>query len=177
MDYKEFVKCYEDFPKEGVVFWDFTYLLKDVEARNAVICEMLGFLKDKNINKIAAVEAKGFTVGSILSHEMKLPLVLIRKPDLIPNEVYSESFIKEYGTGEYQIKKDAVNKGEKVAIVYDILAGGGAGLAAAALVEKCGGDVGGIIYVTELEYLSGREDLENYDVFSLVKVSRDDKAG
>ena len=170
MEYRNYVKSYSDFPKKDVLFWDFTYLLKDVETRKKAIDEMLNFLEDKNIDKIAAIESKGFTFGAILADRLEKPLVLIRKPNLIPGEFYSQSFIKEYGIGEYQIKKDAIEKNEKVAIIYDIMAGSGASQAAIQLIQKCGGKVKGLVYVTELEYLNGRENLKEYDIFSLVKV-------
>lgn len=170
MNYKEFVRSYKDFPKQGVLFWDFTYLLKNVEARKSAINEIKEFLKDKKIDKIVAIESKGFTIGSILAYELDLPLVLIRKPNLIPGKFYSEEFIKEYGKAEYQIKEDSIASGENVAIVYDIMAGSGASKAAINLVKKCGGNVEGLVYITELEYLKGREDLKNYNIFSLVKV-------
>lgn len=171
MDYKNFVRSYKDFPKKDVLFWDFTYLLKDVNARKNAINEIKEFLKDKKIDKIVAIESKGFTIGSILAYELNLPLVLVRKPNLIPGKFYSETFVKEYGTAEYQIKDDAIENGENVAIVYDIMAGSGASKAAINLVGKCGGKVKSLVYITELEYLNGREDLKDYDIFSLVKVS------
>lgn len=171
MDYKNYVRSYKNFPKKDVLFWDFTYLLKDVNARKSAINEIKKFLKDKKLDKIVAIESKGFTIGSILAYELNLPLVLVRKPNLIPGKFYSESFVKEYGTAEYQIKEDAIEKGENVAIVYDIMAGSGASKAAINLVEKCGGKVCSLVYITELEYLNGRKDLEAYDIFSLVKVS------
>lgn len=170
MDYRDVVRSYHDFPKDGVLFWDFTYLLKDVVKRKKAIEEMKNFLKDKCVDKIAAIESKGFTIGSILAFELDLPLVLIRKPNLIPGDIYREEFVKEYGTSEYQIKRDAISKDENVVIVYDIMAGSGASKAGINLVNKCGGKVTGLIYVTELEYLHGREDLSDYDIFSLVKV-------
>lgn len=170
MEYKEYVKSYKDFPRKDVLFWDFTYLLKDVNARKTAIEEIKDFLKDKKVDKIAAIESKGFTIGAMLAYELDLPLVLIRKPNLIPGEYYSESFVKEYGTGEYQIKKDAIQKEENVIIVYDIMAGSRASQAGINLVEKCGGNVAGIAFITELEYLNGRENLKEYDIFSLVKV-------
>ena len=170
MDYKKFVRSYKDFPKEGVLFWDFTYLLKDVEARKSAINQMKEFLKDKKVDKIAAIESKGFTIGSMLAYELNLPLILIRKPNLIPGKYYSEIFVKEYGTAEYQIKDDAIEKDENVVIVYDIMAGSGASKAGINLVEKSGGKMAGLIYITELEYLKGRENLKGYDIFSLVKV-------
>ena len=170
MDYKEFVRSYKDFPKKDVLFWDFTYLLKNVEARKSAINEIKEFLKDKKIDKIVAIESKGFTIGSILAYELDLPLVLIRKPNLIPGKFYSEEFIKEYGKAEYKIKDDSIDKDENVVIVYDIMAGSGASKAAINLVEKSGGNVEGLVYITELEYLNGREDLKDYNIFSLVKV-------
>lgn len=170
MNYNEFVRSYRDFPKEGVLFWDFTYLLKDVNTRKSAIKEIKEFLKNKKVDKIAAIESKGFTIGSILAYELDVPLVLIRKPNLIPGKYYSESFVKEYGTAEYQLKDDAIENGENVVIVYDIMAGSGASKAGINLVEKCGGKVEGLVYITELEYLNGREDLKEYDIFSLVKV-------
>lgn len=172
MDYKKCVKSYKDFPKKDVLYWDFTYLLKDVETRKHAIEDMKNFLKNNEVDKIVAIEAKGFTIGSILAYELDKPLVLIRKPNLIPGDFYSEQFIKEYGTAEYQIKKDAIGKDEKVAIIYDIMAGSGATKAAINLVKKCGGIVKNLLYVIELEYLNGRKDLEKYNIFSLVKVEK-----
>lgn len=171
MDYKNYVKSYPNFPKKDILFWDFTYLLKDVEARNNAINEIKQFLENKEIDKIVAIESKGFTIGSILAHELQKPLILIRKPNLIPGDVYSEEFVKEYGMGEYQIKKDAINPKENVIIIYDIMAGSGATIGAINLVKKCGGNIKGLVYITELEYLNGRNDLNEYDIFSLVKVS------
>lgn len=170
MDYKNYVKSYKDFPKKDVLFWDFTYLLKDVNARKSAISDIKAFLKEKKIDKIAAIESKGFTIGSILANELDLPLVLIRKPNLIPGTYYSETFVKEYGIAEYQIKDDAIEKNENVVIVYDIMAGSGASKAGINLVKKCGGNISGLVYITELEYLNGRDDLKEYDIFSLVKV-------
>lgn len=170
MDYKNYVRSYKDFPKKDVLFWDFTYLLKDPKARKCAIEEIKEFLKDKKIDKIAAIESKGFTIGSIIAYELDLPLVLIRKPNLIPGEFYSETFVKEYGTAEYQIKKDAIEKNENVVIIYDIMAGSGATKAGINLVKKCGGNISGLVYITELEYLNGRDDLKEYDIFSLVRV-------
>lgn len=171
MNYRDYVKSYWDFPKDGVLFWDFTYLLKDVKARKMAIEEIKTFLKDKKVDKIAAIESKGFTIGSILAYDLNLPLVLIRKPNLIPGKVKSETFVKEYGTAEYQIKDDAIETGENVVLVYDIMAGSGASKAGINLIEKTGGNISGLVYITELEYLNGREDLKDYDIFSLVKVT------
>lgn len=170
MDYKNYVRSYKDFPKKDILFWDFTYLLKDPKARKSAVEEIKTFLKDKKVDKIAAIESKGFTIGSIVAHELDLSLILIRKPNLIPGEFHSETFVKEYGTAEYQIKDDAIEENENIVIIYDIMAGSGATKAGINLVKKCGGNVSGLVYITELEYLGGREDLSEYDIFSLVKV-------
>lgn len=174
MNYKDYVRSYRDFPKKDVLFWDFTYLLKNVDVRKKAILEIKEFLKNKKVDKIVAIEAKGFTIGSMVAHEMNLPLVLIRKPNLIPGDIYSETFVKEYGEAEYQIKTDAIEKNENVVVIYDIMAGSGASKASINLVKKCGGKISGLVYVTELEYLGGREDLSDYDIFSLVKVKDKD---
>ena len=175
INYRKFIKSYKDFPKKDIVFWDFTYLLDNVEARNSAIEDMKRALKDKKFDKIVAIESKGFTIGSIVAHELNKSLVLIRKPNLIPGEFYSETFVKEYGIGEYQIKPDLINENDKVVIIYDIMAGSGATKGAINLIEKCGGKIVSLIYVTELKYLGGREDLKDYDIFSLVKIDNKPK--
>lgn len=171
MDYKNYVKSYLDFPKKDIVFWDFSYLLKSPEALKQAIREIKEYITDKKITKIAAIESKGFTIASILAYELEKPLVLIRKPNLIPGEYLSEKFIKEYGYGEYQMKIDSCDQEDSVLIVYDIMAGSGATKAAINLIEKQKANVIGIVYITELEYLKGREELTNYDIFSLVKIN------
>lgn len=171
MNYKKYIKSYLDFPKKDIVFWDFSYLLTNPKALRNAIKEIKEFVKDKRITKIAAIESKGFTIASILAYELKSPLVLIRKPNLIPGEYLSEKFIKEYGYGEYQIKNDSCNIGDNVLIVYDIMAGSGATKAAINLIERQNASIAGLIYITELEYLGGRENLKNYDIFSLVKIN------
>ncbi len=166
---KEYIESFKDFPKKGIMFWDFTPLLENPKVFKEKIKEIANHFKGR-FNKIAAIEAKGFTIGSVLAYETKKPLFLIRKPNLIPGEVISEKFEKEYGLGEYQIKKGVLTSSDKILIIYDILAGPGAARAAINLVEKEGAKVAGCAFVIELEYLKGREKLEGYDVFSLIKI-------
>lgn len=169
--YFEFIESFKDFPKKDVVFWDFTPLLENPNVFKEAILDIKQHFEDKKITKIVAIEAKGFTIASALAYEIKVPLVLIRKPGLIPGKVNSEEFEKEYGKGEYQIKEGVVNSDDNVLVVYDIMAGSGATKAAINLVEKQGAKVVGCSYVIELEYLEGRDDLQDYDIFSLVKIS------
>lgn len=169
-DYKKYIESTPNFPKEGVIFWDFTTILENPKIFNDAIDDILDNYKKEKFDKIAAVEAKGFIVGGAVSSKSVKPLYLIRKPNLIPGEVSLEKFEKEYGFGEYQIKKNIFDKGDKVLLIYDILAGSGATQAAINLIEKQGAKVVGCAYVIELEYLNGREKLDGYNIFSLVKI-------
>lgn len=170
VDYSKYIESCWDFPKEGVLFWDFTPLLENPAIFKQAITDIINHFKNKGITKIAAIESKGFTIGSALAYAWKRPMVLIRKPGLIPGKVESEQFVKEYGKGEYQLKEGSFDKNDKVLITYDIMAGPGASRAAINLVERSGARVVGCTYVIELEYLKGRESLEGYDLFSLVRI-------
>lgn len=166
-----FIAWHMDFPKPGVCYWDFTGLLADPAQLREAIEKIKTHFGKENIEKVAAVEAKGFTVGAALAYDLGVPLVLIRKPELTPGEVESEKFEKEYGFGEYQLKREGIKNGEQILIVYDIMAGPGASQAAINLVTRSGGKVLGIAFILELEYLKGREQLDvNLNIFSLVKI-------
>ena len=171
-DYKKYIESSQDFPKPGVIYWDFTPLLMNTEVFSNAICDIENHFDDKGVTKIAAIEAKGFTIGSALAMKMKKPLVLIRKPHLTPGKILCQDFVKEYGKASYQIKEGVVGKGDKVLVVYDIMAGPGASEAAIKLIEKSRAKVIGCAYVIELEYLNGRKGLEGYDLFSLVKIEK-----
>ncbi|MGV8086149.1 MAG: adenine phosphoribosyltransferase [Candidatus Woesearchaeota archaeon] len=168
--YEKYIESFIGFPKEGVIFWDFTPLLENPQIFKQAIADIKNHYSSKNITKIAAIESKGFVIGSALALEISKPLCLIRKPNLIPGKTISRKFEKEYGFGEYTIKKNAFKKGDKVLIVYDIFAGPGATMAAIELVEESGAEVVGCTFVIELLYLGGTENLSRYDLFSLVKI-------
>ncbi len=171
VDFRQYIESFIDFPQKGVVYWDFTPLLANPHALRSAVNEIQGHFSHKVITKIVAVEAKGFTLGAALAYAMEKPLVLVRKPDLVPGEIDSERFVKEYGFGEYQMKKGQLLQSDLVLIVYDIMAGPGATAATINLVTRCGAQVAGCAFVIELEYLSGRENLPNCDIFSLVKIN------
>lgn len=175
MMFRQYIQGTNHFPKPDVVYWDFTGLLTDPEARKKAIHEICDHFKNKGLTHIAAIEAKGFILGSLLAHEMNLPLFLVRKPGLIPGSVINHSFDKEYGTGAYEMAKRTLSSDSKVLIVYDILAGPGATLAAAKLIQESGGNVEGCAYVVELSYLSAREKLKGMDVYSLVKINEKER--
>lgn len=169
--FRTYVKGFPHFPKPGIMYWDFTPLLKNPPARTAAVKAFVNHFRDKHITKVAAVEAKGFTMGSLVAAELDVPLVLIRKPGLIPGAVRSQSFIKEYGSATYEIKEDAFEEGDSVLIMYDIMAGPGATAAAITLITGCRASVGGCGFVIELAYLKGREQLPGIDIYSLVTIS------
>jgi adenine phosphoribosyltransferase len=170
MDYRQYLESCRDFPKEGVLYWDFTPLLRDPEGFKQAVQDIKSHFEGKGITKIAAIESKGFTIGTALAYEWGKPLVLVRKPSLIPGNVVKEKFVKEYGEGEYQVKEGVVGEDDVVLIVYDIMAGAGASKAAINLIEKLGAKVAGCAYAIELEYLGGRDELKGYDLFSLIKI-------
>lgn len=170
MNYKEYVDSYSDFPKEGVRFWDFTPLLKNPAVLRQAVTDIRQYFAEKDVMKIAAIESKGFILGGALAYAFERPLVIIRKPGLTPGSVKKEHFVKEYGQGEYELKEESFQNGEKVLIVYDILAAPGATEAAIKLVEDQGAQVIGCTYIIELEYLNGRTLLQSRDIFSLVKI-------
>lgn len=171
MNFDKHIETHADFPKKGVVYFDTTCLLQEPKIFQKAVNQIENHFKNKTITKIAAIESKGFPLGTAIAKDLELPLSLIRKPHLTPGKTNIQKFIKEYGFGEYQVKIDAFNKNDKVLIVYDIFAGSGATDAAIKLVEKSGAKVIGCAYIVELEYLHGRKDLESYDCFSLVKYS------
>lgn len=168
MNYSQFIKSTQDFPKPWVTYWDFTWLLENPQAFKSAIFDIKNHFKD--LEKVVAVEAKWFTIGGALAYELGLPLVLIRKPELTPWKTISEKFVKEYWFWEYHIKDWVIKEGEKVLIIYDIMAWSWASQAAINLVEKCWGQVLGLSFVIELLYLKWRENLAGYDLFSLVKI-------
>lgn len=170
VDFSQYIESFEDFPKKGVVFRDFTPLLADPLAFRAAIEGIEQHFSGAEVTKIAAIEAKGFTLGAALAYKMQKPLSLIRKPNLVPGLVDRERFVKEYGTGEYQIKMGQFTNADRVLIVYDIMAGAGATRAAINLIARSGAGVTGCAYVIELGYLGGRAELTDYDLFSLVTI-------
>lgn len=174
--YRKALDSHQDFPEDGVTYWDVTPLLQDPDLVRSAVAEILAHFasQDKEFDCVAAIEAKGFTIGSCLAYKLQKPLVLIRKPGLLPGETNNVQFRKEYGQGEYQLQDRDVQGGDRILLFYDILAGPGATRAGIELLEQAGGHVKGCAYITELEYLNGREQLSAYDLFSLVTLSRED---
>lgn len=169
MDLKQKIRDIKDYPSEGVIFRDITTLLADKDAFNQAIKEMAGLLDGKEFDMFVGPEARGFIVGTPLAYELNKGFVPVRKPKKLPYETIKFEYELEYGTDTLEMHVDAIKPGQKVVIVDDLLATGGTTNAIVKMIESVGGEVVGIVYLIELEFLNGREVLEGYDVKSVIK--------
>lgn len=169
MDLKEKIRVVEDFPKEGISFKDITTLVRDGKALREAIDQIVGHLKDKKIDLVVGPEARGFIFGVPVAYALGSGFVPVRKPGKLPGETISINYGLEYGEDELQIHKEAIKKGQRVAIIDDLLATGGTVESVVKLIEQAGGEVVSLDFVIELTELKGREKLKGYDILSLVK--------
>jgi adenine phosphoribosyltransferase len=165
---KEHVRDIPDFPKEGVVFKDITPLLADEKAFTYTIDAIAHHFDRSDIDKVLGIEARGFMVAAPLAYRFTAGLIPVRKQGKLPWEVERQEYDLEYGTDLLEIHKDAINEGERILIVDDVLATGGTARATAQLTERCGGKVAGIATIMELSFLGGRARVEGYDFYSLI---------
>lgn len=168
MDLKLHIRNVKDFPKTGIMFRDITTLLKNPEAFNYTVDQLLSFLKGKKIDKVIGIESRGFIFGSVLAHKLNCGFVPVRKPGKLPAEKVSVSYTLEYGEDRLEMHKDAIKPGDKVLVHDDLLATGGTMDAVCKLIEQLGGEIVQISFIIELSFLKGREKLSNYDVRSIV---------
>jgi adenine phosphoribosyltransferase (EC 2.4.2.7) len=168
-DVKSLIREIPDFPREGIGFKDITPVLKDKEAFLFSIDMLADAIKDRDVDLIAGPEARGFLFGAPLAYKVGVGFVPVRKPGKLPAETINYEYELEYGMDSLEIHKDAIEKGQRVIIVDDLLATGGTIFAAAKLIEELGGIVDSILFLTELTFLNGRKKLEGYDVISLIK--------
>jgi adenine phosphoribosyltransferase len=160
-----------DFPVEGVQFKDVSTLIADPDGLRDSIDFLYVKYKNTKIDKVAAIEARGFIWGAALAYKLGAGFVMIRKPGKLPYKTISEMYELEYGTDSIHMHVDAIEKGEKVLLIDDLLATGGSAKAACILIEKAGAEVVGVAFVIELTgSLHGRDKLSNYDLFTLVKI-------
>ncbi|MDP9388913.1 MAG: adenine phosphoribosyltransferase [Actinomycetota bacterium] len=165
---KEHIRDIPDFPRPGVVFKDITPLLADAGAFAFVTDALSGRFAGAGVDKVLAVEARGFIVGAPLAHRFHAGFVPCRKAGKLPWEVEKEEYVLEYGTDLLEVHRDAVATGEGVLVVDDVLATGGTASAAVRLVERLGGTVVGLAFVIELAFLGGRARLAGRDAVSLL---------
>lgn len=165
---RELIRDVPDFPEPGIVFKDVTPVLADRVAFRRTLDLLAERYVGRHIDKVVAIEARGFIFGSALAYALGAGFSIVRKPGKLPWETDEERYGLEYGSGVLQIHVDAVKPGERVLIIDDILATGGTGRAAKRLVERRGGEVVGFGFVAELSFLHGRKLLDHDDVYSVI---------
>ncbi|RME40254.1 MAG: adenine phosphoribosyltransferase [Caldilineae bacterium] len=169
MNLARFIRDVPDFPVKGILFKDITTLLKNPEAMRATIDEMIAFARPKDVEMVVGIESRGFIFGVPMAYQLGCGFAPVRKPGKLPAEKISESYTLEYGTNTLELHVDAVEKGQRVLVVDDLLATGGTALATCKLVERLGGEVVGVAFAIELNFLHGRQKLDGYDVYSVMQ--------
>jgi adenine phosphoribosyltransferase len=165
---KKLIREVPDFPKPGILFYDITTLLKDKVGFATLIDKFSEYYIARSVDLVLGMEARGFIFGPALAYRLNAGFVPVRKPGKLPAETIKESYDLEYGTAALEIHKDAIQKGQRVLIVDDLLATGGTAVATVKLARSLGGEIAGLGFVVELDFLKGRERLEDYDVMSLL---------
>jgi adenine phosphoribosyltransferase len=166
---KRKIRSIPDFPKKGIVFRDLTTLFQDHGAFREALSLLHNYYRDRRIDKVCGIEARGFIIGGALADRLNCGFVTVRKAGKLPAATVREKYELEYGTAELEIHRDAIEPGKNVLIVDDLLATGGTLAASCSLVKKLGATVFGVAAIVELSYLHGRDKLAGYDVFTLVE--------
>jgi len=165
---KQLIREVPDFPKPGIRFYDITTLMKNAQGLRRVIDDFHQRFADQKIDVVVGIEARGYFFAPAIALALGTGFVPVRKPKKLPCEVEFWEYELEYGTDRLEIHRDAIEGGQRVLIVDDVLATGGTAAAVARLVEKLGGTIASFGFVLELDFLNGREKLKNYDVYSLL---------
>lgn len=165
---KALIRDVPDFPIPGILFKDITTLLKDPNGLAAVQAELVEVYKDQQIDVVVGIESRGFIFGTPLALALKAGFVPVRKPGKLPAETIHREYSLEYGTNRLELHKDAIQPGQRVLLVDDLLATAGTANASVELIEELGGEVVGIAFVIELSFLNGRDVLSDYNVTSLI---------
>ena len=165
---KTLIREVPDYPKAGILFYDITTLLKDADGLRQIIDALGENGNGRKIDRVVGIEARGFIFAPAVAYALKAGFVPIRKPKKLPAETERMEYALEYGTDVIEIHRDAIEPGQNVLIVDDVLATGGTAAAAARLVEKIGGKVAGLAFVIELDFLKGRDKLPGHRVDALL---------
>lgn len=165
---KGLIREVPDFPKKGILFYDITTLLKDRVGFATLIDSLSEHYLNAKIDSILAIEARGFIFGPALAYRLNAGFVPIRKPGKLPAETVKWSYELEYGIDTLEIHKDAIQRGQRVIIVDDLLATGGTANACVQLAKSLGAEIAGLGFVVELDFLNGRKKFEGIEVFSLL---------
>jgi len=165
---KKLIREVPDFPKKGILFYDITTLLKDKLGFAMLIDALSEYYLDKEVDLVLGMEARGFIFGPALAYRLNAGFVPVRKPGKLPAATSQVSYDLEYGSNTLEVHKDAIEKGQRVIIVDDLLATGGTAEATAKLATQLGAEIAGLGFVVELDFLNGKDKLKPYDVFSLL---------
>ena len=165
---KQLIRAVPDFPKPGILFYDITTVLKDKAGFAQLIDAFAQHYIGKDIDLVLGIEARGFIFGPALAYRLNAGFVPVRKPRKLPAPVARVTYDLEYGSDTLEIHLDAIQPGQRVLLVDDLLATGGTMEATVKLVEQLGGQIAGLAFAVELDFLRGRERFPNQDVFSLL---------
>ena len=160
IDIKALIRTVPDFPRPGVLFRDITTLLKHADGFSAVVDKLGGAYREYPIDKIAAIESRGFIIGAALAYKLNVGFVPIRKRGKLPAENFGHDYELEYGADRLEVHQDGIQRGERVLLVDDLIATGGTAEAALRLITMAGGSVVGCAFVVDLPELGGRKKLE-----------------
>lgn len=169
MDYKQYIKIVDNWPKEGIEFKDITPLMDNGKAFKSAVDEIVTYASNKEIDIIVGPEARGFIIGCPVAYALEIGFAPVRKEGKLPREVIKVDYGLEYGENVLTLHKDAIKPGQRVLITDDLLATGGTIEATIKLVESLGGIVAGCAFLIELSYLDGLKNLDGYDVLTLMK--------
>ena len=158
---REHIRMVPDFPKKGIMFLDITTAVKDAQAMQIMTDYLYEQFKDKKVDYVAGIESRGFIFGAALAYKLNCGFITIRKPNKLPAKTIKEDYTLEYGTNTIEIHEDAINKGDKVVVIDDLLATGGTALAACRLIKRIGAEVVATAFIIELNKLKGREKIES----------------
>lgn len=165
---KELVRTVPDFPKPGILFYDITTLLKDPTGFMQMIDALAAHYSAEDVDLVLGIEARGFIFGPALAYRLNAGFVPVRKPRKLPAPVARVTYDLEYGSDTLEIHKDAIKPGQRVVLVDDLLATGGTMEATVKLVKELGGEIAGLGFAVELDFLKGRERFADLDVYSLL---------
>ena len=166
---KSKIRTVPHWPKQGIMFRDITTLLKDPEGFKETIDLLYDRYKDKKIDKVVGIESRGFIFGAPLAYLLGCGFVPVRKPGKLPAECESQEYTLEYGTDKIEIHKDAINKGDNILIVDDLIATAGTADATRTLIKRLGGEVVECAFIVELVDLNGRDKLKGENIYSVVE--------
>jgi adenine phosphoribosyltransferase len=165
---QDYIRDVKNFPKQGILFKDITPLLANQEASEECLNRLLSLVEGQKIDKVVAIESRGFFFGMLLANRLKAGFVPIRKSGKLPYHTIKEPYSLEYGIDVLEMHEDAIQKGEKVLLHDDVLATGGTAKAACQLIEKLGGEIVQCNFIIELEFLKGADRLGDYETRPLI---------